>query len=85
MAVPPWSCLYEIWNDLILRALNFEGNQQDPDLRTWCSYLKTIISPVHMTTTIPFKWNTSWGAQPPKFNGKARCATFRLIHLLDPI
>eukprot|EP00972_Heterocapsa_arctica_P005348 792177-Heterocapsa_arctica.AAC.1 len=31
-AVPPGSCPYEIWNDLILRAQNVKDNRQDPDL-----------------------------------------------------
>eukprot|EP00972_Heterocapsa_arctica_P061257 9032339-Heterocapsa_arctica.AAC.1 len=40
---------------------------------------------VHHTGTIPLQWQCSIGATIPKGNNKPRCASVRLIHILDDI
>ncbi len=40
---------------------------------------------IRATLTTPVLWGISHGVPIPKYNGKDRCAGFRLIHLLDPV
>eukprot|EP00972_Heterocapsa_arctica_P112234 16430652-Heterocapsa_arctica.AAC.1 len=40
---------------------------------------------MHQTGKIPLQWHCSIGATIPKHNNEPRCASVRLIHILDDI